>query len=379
MIILINEGEEIGLFGAEVFSEEHPWAKDVGVVLNLDARGNRGPSYMFETSEGNGWLIEQLSRALPHPMATSLTVEVYRLMPNDTDLTIYSKRHGMPGLNFAFVGGLSDYHSPEDTPANLDPRTLQHQGENLLAMTRHLVRLDLDDVRRDDVVYFAVLQRFVAIYPEAWVIPLMVIAVLGSVAVTTLGLFGKRVRVVEVAAGFGLFPVTAVAAGVAVFAIWSALAGVLGTRVRLLFRYDLALLTGFSTLAVLIGGAIFVRASRRWSLEGLGLGVLFWWLAATVAASLRLPGGSYALVWPLLGLLAGQAVGFAAPRGGTIAVLASWLGAVPLLLIFLTILPGFFDALNLRMAAPLMIPVLLAAAGLVPVLGQVAGTRPRGA
>ena len=29
---------------------------------------------MFETSDGNGWLIEQMARALPHPMATSLTV-----------------------------------------------------------------------------------------------------------------------------------------------------------------------------------------------------------------------------------------------------------------------------------------------------------------
>ena len=104
IIILINDGEEIGLFGAEVFAEEHPWAKDVGVVLNFDARGNTGPSFMFETSDGNGWLIEQMARALPHPMATSLTGEVYRLMPNDTDLTVY-KKQGMAGLNFAFVGG----------------------------------------------------------------------------------------------------------------------------------------------------------------------------------------------------------------------------------------------------------------------------------
>ena len=97
MIVLLNDGEEAGLLGARVFSEEHPWAKDVGVALNFDARGNSGPSYMFETSDGNGWLIEQLARALPHPMATSLTGAVYRIMPNDTDFTIY-KRHGMPGL-----------------------------------------------------------------------------------------------------------------------------------------------------------------------------------------------------------------------------------------------------------------------------------------
>jgi hypothetical protein len=35
------------------------------------------------------------------------------------------------------------------------------------------------------------------------------------------------------------------------------------------------------------------------------------------------------------------------------------------------ILPGIFDGLNLRMAVPLMIPVLLAAGALVPLAGQV--------
>ncbi len=210
VIILINDGEERGLFGADVFAKEHPWAKDVGVVLNFDARGNSGPSYMFETSDGNGWLIEQLARALPHPMATSLTMEVYRLMPNDTDLTIY-KKQGMAGLNFAFVGGLYAYHTSQDTPANLDRRTLQHQGENLLAMARHLVRLDLDDVRRHDVVYCSVLQRFVVIYPMSWVRPLMGIAVLAYLAVAGLGLARGRVRLVEIVVGFGVFLVSLVA------------------------------------------------------------------------------------------------------------------------------------------------------------------------
>ena len=50
-------------------------------MLNFDARGNSGASFMFETSDGNGWLIEQMARALPHPMATSLTMEVYKPCP----------------------------------------------------------------------------------------------------------------------------------------------------------------------------------------------------------------------------------------------------------------------------------------------------------
>ncbi len=63
VIVLINDGEEVGLYGAEVFAREHPWARDVGAVINLDARGNSGTSFMFETSDGNGWLIEQMARA----------------------------------------------------------------------------------------------------------------------------------------------------------------------------------------------------------------------------------------------------------------------------------------------------------------------------
>ena len=388
VIILINEGEEVGLFGADVFSEEHPWAKDVGVVLNLDARGNSGPSYMFETSDGNGWLIEQLAQALPHPMATSLTMAVYRLLPNDTDLTVY-KRHGMAGLNFAFVEGLYYYHSPEDIPANLDPRTLQHQGENLLAMARHLGRLDLDDVRRVDVVYTSILQQLVVIYPLSWVLPLMGGAVLAYAGVTMLGIARGRVRRGEIFAGLGIFLLSVLAAILAVGGVWSLLGdrlyrmGVIVLRPDLgrgsgmpVSRFDIALLTGFAALAVAIAAAVFAWSGRRWSLEGLGLGVLGWWLAATVATSIWLPGASYAFAWPLLAILAGQAVAFLVTRGGIIALLASWLGAVPLLVIHLMILPGIFHGLNLRMAGPLMIPVVLVAGALVPMAGQVVIPRP---
>ena len=388
LIVLINEGEEAGLLGADVFAAEHRWARDVGAVLNFDARGNSGPSFMFETSDGNGWLIEQMANALPHPMATSLTMEVYRLMPNDTDLTVY-KHHGMAGWNFAFVGGLSYYHSPEDTPANLDPRTLQHQGENLLSMARHLVRLDLDDVRRDDVVYFSILQRFVAIYPLSWVVPLLAASALGYLAVLALGAAKGRVRLVEVAAGFATFLAAAVAAVMAVGLLWFALGGLLvrgGIVVNRpdlghgagmpVSRYDAALLTGSAVVAVLVAAAVFAWSSRRWKWEGLGLGVLVWWLAATAATSIAMPGASYAFAWPLLAILIAQAVAFLVPRGSPVALVASWLGAVPLLVLQLMIIDGIFNGLNIRLAPLLMIPVVLVAAALVPAAAQALGGKP---
>ena len=122
IIILINDGEEAGLYGADVFAAEHPWAEDVGVVLNFDARGNSGPSFMFETSDGNGWLIEQMARALPHPMASSLTIEVYRLMPNDTRPDhLQAVRHGRMELRLrrrAVLLSLARGHAGEPRPAD---------------------------------------------------------------------------------------------------------------------------------------------------------------------------------------------------------------------------------------------------------------------
>src|SRR5215213_8995467 len=110
VIFLFTDGEESGLLGAYAFMEEHPWSADVGVVFNFEARGSRGPSIMFETSEQNGWLIREFAKAAPHPVSHSLADELYKLLPNDTDMTVFRKS-GLAGLNFAYIDGLSSYHT----------------------------------------------------------------------------------------------------------------------------------------------------------------------------------------------------------------------------------------------------------------------------
>lgn len=52
------------LLGAKAFVDAHPTAKEVKVALNFEARGNGGPSIMFETSPDNGWLIGALRKRL---------------------------------------------------------------------------------------------------------------------------------------------------------------------------------------------------------------------------------------------------------------------------------------------------------------------------
>jgi Zn-dependent M28 family amino/carboxypeptidase len=66
--VLITDGEEYGLTGAEAFVRDQPdlW-RDVRLVVNLEARGNHGPVLMFETGRDNFGLIRLFSQACPVP------------------------------------------------------------------------------------------------------------------------------------------------------------------------------------------------------------------------------------------------------------------------------------------------------------------------
>ncbi len=129
LVFLFSDGEESGLLGAEAFAESHPLAREIGAVVNLEARGTGGPSRMFETGADNHWIATAFARGASHPSATSLSTEVYRRMPNDTDYTVF-RRRGVPGLNFAWIGGVARYHTPLDDLAHLDRRALQHHVSN---------------------------------------------------------------------------------------------------------------------------------------------------------------------------------------------------------------------------------------------------------
>ena len=108
------------MLGAPRVREGTPVARRRRRRLNFEAHGARGPSIMFETSQPNGWLVEQYAQVAPHPLSASLTESVYRLMPNKTDFTVF-KQAGMRGLNFAFIGGHANYHTVNDDLATPGP------------------------------------------------------------------------------------------------------------------------------------------------------------------------------------------------------------------------------------------------------------------
>lgn len=172
IIICITDGEEIGLNGAYLFNREHPWAKNVGLVLNFEARGASGPSNMLlETSTGNEQLITSFQEAkVPHPVANSLMYSVYKLLPNDTDSTVFREELDIPSLFFAFIDDHFVYHTSLDTPENLYHKSLTHQANYLSHLLPYYANFDLSKLESSqDYVYFDFPILGLVAYPFFWI------------------------------------------------------------------------------------------------------------------------------------------------------------------------------------------------------------------
>ncbi|MCL8008743.1 M28 family peptidase [Gelidibacter japonicus] len=205
IIILFSDAEELGLNGADIFVNQHPWAKDVGLVLNFEARGSGGPSYMLiETNGGNQNLINGFKAANPdYPVANSLAYSIYKMLPNDTDLTYFREDGDIDGLNFAFIDDHFDYHTALDTYDRLDRNTLEHQGSYLMPLLNYFSDADLSSLKSDkDAVYFNVPLFKMVTYPNSWIVPMLILAWIIFLALVFYGIQKRRLNSKHMALAF---------------------------------------------------------------------------------------------------------------------------------------------------------------------------------
>lgn len=380
VIFLFTDGEEPGLLGAKAFVAEHPLAKNVRMVLNFEARGASGPVWMFETSPGNGHLIGEFAQAAPHPSANSLAYEIYRMMPNDTDFSVF-KAARLPGLNFAYIDGETRYHTRVDNLDNIDERSVQHQGSYALSLARHFGNTRLEGVRSADAVYFDLLGSTLVRYPSGLVLPLTILAFVLFVGVVVLGVRRGRVRVAGVVAGFVAYLLSvAVASGAVLLVSWLVItAQTMMGRSLLDDEYQSRFyLLGFAALTIAVAVSLYNLLRRKVSAESLMLGALLFLLLLLVAASLLAPGATYLLLWPLLfSLVAAGALVWRRGAGpvsvGQFAVMMCC--AVPALVLFVPMIYNVFVAMHatLPVALPLMLMLLYGL--LIPVFALMTSSR----
>jgi hypothetical protein len=162
LVVIFTDGEEIGLDGARHFFGGRPGPVDpvrdhIGALMNLEARGGGGRATLFQTGMANGQAMALAARALHHPAGSSLAVFLYRVLPNDTDLTEalpWMGERGVAAYNYAFIGRPGLYHSPKATADRLDQGSLQDIGGQVLDLTRALLAAPVLPRPAPDLVFF---------------------------------------------------------------------------------------------------------------------------------------------------------------------------------------------------------------------------------
>ena len=298
IIYLVTDAEEVALLGAEGFVADPASMQNAAAVINVEARGTDGPSFLFETSRHNAWIARVIANALPRPATSSLYYDIYELLPNDTDLTVF-KRAGLAGVGFANIGRPVHYHTPLDTLANLTPSTLQHHGDHVLSMARALGAADLRQTS-GNAVWFDVLSLFVIWWPQSISLGLAIFAFLILLAAAFLMTRHGRMRSRDITIGVLGFFLTLICALLVAFAgNW--LAGLRGGGAVWVAYPGFAIATAW-----LIGAGVAISIAQRLityaGIDGLFIGNAMCWTAIAIALSIVLPGGSYLAIVPALAL-----------------------------------------------------------------------------
>jgi hypothetical protein len=363
-IFLFSDAEEPGLFGAQLFAEDHPLMKTVGLAINLEGRGVTGPSMMFETSNRNARLVSTFSSVVRNPVTTSLLFELYKRLPNDTDLSIF-KRSGVRSFNFAYARGTALYHSARDDLAHLSQDSLQHQGESALALLLRCAETPFEQLdAAGDATYFDLKGRWLVRWPSAanLIASLLLLAVILTAGLTArrsmsaraLGISAASVlAVVVLMGGFGWllsFPL----------GVWPDVSSYehpspWGGRLALL---------GAALLAVLV--------VARWLAARAGFvpTLLLIWLTLSVVAVLMaviVPGATYLFLVPLAAFFLGGALALMARRPLADALLSAgvvgFMAAAYIALYHFLALDMMF---SFRVAPLMALPLLLLGWSLLP-------------
>jgi hypothetical protein len=357
VILLVTDGEERGLLGAQAFMAQHPRAAELRAAVNLDARGAAGSANVFETGPQTAWCAEVVARHVSAPRAQSLAAEVYRRMPNGTDFTVFLG-HGVTGFNVAFIGDAAAYHSPDDTFARQSAQSRAHMARTALELVRGIdaaLPADGGAVPDGRAAYGDVAGLAFVRWPEAWCAPMASaagVALLGAAAWRA-----ARSRRGAPVPGHAdrrapLGPAgLAVAGGLAALAASAAVGWALG---EVAARAGVASPAAGARMLVFAGlswtGALVAALGARQALAGRGargwdllLGAWAPWTAVAVAAAFALPAASPMALLPLLAAAAGAVAAAALGRGPG---LAAWAGFVTALACWVPLEPLLLDALG---------------------------------
>jgi hypothetical protein len=348
VILLFTDGEEPApRFGSTAFLERHPWASDVGFVVNFEAIGGSGPAMLVETNGPETWVVDGLKSEGGRPVAFSFLPATVELIGEiGTDFDPFAAQ-GIPGIHVAYVRGSPIYHTFRDSVERVSESSLVHHGSYAVSLARHFGQIDLTfPWDGDDAVYFTVGRWLLPSYPADVARPLaiLVVALFGISVVRRVGRSETSLRALS--AGAAVVVVRLLAGVVLATLVWKVLAGLRrspGVVESYLYLIGLLALCGAIGLATLRG-----RRRPRTRRDS-GGGIVLIWVALAVATAWLMPGASYLFAWPAL---VGSIALIPPPLAGGLRVAVVSAVSVPTAVLVLPAVETFFQFAQPRPGNP---------------------------
>ena len=374
IIICISDAEELGLLGANAFVNHHPWAKDVGLVLNFEARGSGGPSYMLlETNGGNKKLIEAFQKAdTDYPVANSLMYSIYKMLPNDTDLTVFREGANIDGYNFAFIDDHFDYHTVQDSYERMDINSFKHQASYLMATMNYFANADLEKLKSEaDYVYFNFPVIGMVFYPFSRVIPMFIVCAILFLVMLFMGVLKKKNTVEGIAKGFYPFTFSLLISAALAFFGWKLLLKIHPQYQDILhgFTYNgYYYIAAFVSLTLAICFLFYKDYFKKSTKQDLLVAPLFFWLMINGFVAFYLPGAAF-FILPAIILLCMLFISQFSTSKVNMLLLFT-LFSIPVLIIFAPLVKMFPVGLGLKMLVVSAVFTVLLFGFLIPVFQQ---------
>lgn len=371
IIILFTDAEELGLNGAALFVTEHAWAKDVGVVVNLEARGSSGPSYMLmEATHGNRELLKSfVASEAQFPASNSLMYSIYKLLPNDTDLTIFRENGKIQGFNLAFIDNHFNYHTSQDNLQSVELNTLQHQGSYVTAMLQYFSNSDLARLNsNEDFIYFNTPIGFFT-YSFTLIYPLLIISFACFIVFIIIGIAKRILEPKQIFKGFIPILLSVLISGFVGFLGWNLLKLLYPDYNEMLhgFTYNgHAYIWAFSFIALAISFISYKSILSEKQIFNFTIAPIFLWFVINLLLAIYLPGGSFFLL-PTLSILIYFGYFVLTQKSSKLLTVVL---AIPSIFIIVPFVSMFPIGLGLKMLFGSMILISLTFALLLPLFGQ---------
>ncbi|KAK1964383.1 putative zinc metalloprotease [Colletotrichum sublineola] len=136
IVLLLNNGEEDGLYGARVYHYS-PLYYFTTSFVNLEGAGAGGRAILFRTTDLE---VTKGYEGAPHPFGSVVAADGFKLgaIRSETDYKVWTEAYGQRGLDIAFYRPRARYHTNQDDTRHASQDSLWHMLSNGFAAVDNL-------------------------------------------------------------------------------------------------------------------------------------------------------------------------------------------------------------------------------------------------